>query len=197
MAGATRTARRERAVGVRELSPALHERIAKAIAETKEQLLASDPTIGSDPALLRDMLDGEGDGVDGIRRLIRASITCDDLADEATAAAKVYRERAAECSQRAERHKRRKEKLREVAYELMKLANIEGFTEGDFSAWFQDLPRQLTGEPDVAKLPDEFLIYQDPKVKRKELLDALLAGREIEGAPSLTNTRDHLVVKVT
>lgn len=197
MAGAARRAKRERGLAVWELSPAQHERIAKALAETRAQLLADDPTIKSDPVLLRDLLDGESDAVDGIRGLIRASITCDDYAEQARAAAKLYRERAADLAARAERFDARKARLREVAYDLMKGAEIESFSEPDFSAWFQDLPRQLAGDPDVAKLPDEFLVYQDPKVKRAELLKALLEGRQIEGAPPLTNTRDHLVVKAS
>lgn len=197
MAATARTTRRRRSVIERELSPTQHERIAKSLAETKAQLLADDPTIATDPVLMRDLIDGESDAVDGIRGLIRASITYDEYAAAALAAAKVYRDRAADCAARAERFSARKGRLREVAYDLMKSAGIESLSEPDFSAWFQDLPRQLAGEPDVAKLPDEFLVYQDPKVKRAELLKALLEGRQIEGAPPLTNTRDHLVVKAS
>lgn len=194
MASAARATKRERSAGVRELSPALHERIAKALAETREALLADDPTIKDDPVLMRDLLDGESDAVDGIRGLIRASITCDEYADTAKAAAKVYRERATDCVSRAERFLGRKTRLREVAGELMQAAGIESLPEPDFSAWFQDAPRQLAAEPDPALVPDEFVKYR-AEVDKTKLLAALREGREIEGAPPLTNSRTSLVVR--
>lgn len=167
----------------------MHQRARDALAAVRAELLEIDPDLANDPQLMLDTLDGESDGIDIIRRIIRASIDADLESKAADAAKEVYQNKITDLRARAARFEKRKDKLRTVAAALMSEAGIKSLPEPDFTAGFSNGQQWFVGEPDVAKLPDEYLEYLDPKVKTQELLAAAREGKEIAGAPALSNAQ--------
>jgi len=186
-----------------ELPASLHPKVlqeaADILATLRAELTKQDADIGDDPLLLQDMIEGEIkegeiDGVAIIRSLILASIDLRLSAAACKARAAVYNQAAKDLRGREDRLEALALKFRSGASLLMQEAGLRAFQDDAFSAWIAPGNRTLAGEADLSKLPEEY-VETVVRVRVSDLVRDLIAGREIPGAPPLTNAPDVLFVK--
>lgn len=161
------------------------EQAMAVLLSARERLLTEEPDLADDDKLFQDMLDGETDALDVLRRVIRASI-------EAKALAQAAQARIDEIRERKERFMRRSDALRGMAFAAMDALGLRKMEEGDFTASLRP------GQPavvitDETRLPEAFV-----RVKRepdKALISAALkAGQNVDGA-ELSNGMPTITVR--
>lgn len=140
----------------------------------RERLLEQDPTVLEDDALA-DVLDGETDALDVVRRLIRYALEQQSLANAAEA-------RATDLGIRQARFEARMEAARQTARDMLDALGINRLQAEDFSVSVRPgKPTVQITEPE--KLAEEFWRVVTTRTVDKPLVKAALdAGREVEGA---------------
>lgn len=159
---------------------------AMSIADAvRRRLLADDPDLADDERALRDMLDGETDVFDLVRRLIRFSLDAASLAEAAAA-------RADKLTARRDRFKRRAESARAAAFGMMDALGERALSDAEFTVSIaQGKPGVII--TDEAALPHDFVrVTRSPD--KTAIAAALKAKTPVPGA-EITNGPPTLVVR--
>lgn len=147
--------------------------IANAV---KQRLLADDPDLAADEAMLHDMLDGETEVYDLVRRLIRFALDAASLAEAADT-------RAAALSARRDRFKRRAESARAAAFGMMDALGETKLADAEFTVSIA-AGRQGLVLTDEALIPEQFQrVTRAPD--KAAIAAAIKAGQIIPGAELL------------
>lgn len=147
---------------------------AMAIADAvKRRLLADDPELAADEAMLSDMLDGEVDALDLVRRIVRFALDAGSLADAADA-------RATDLIARRDRFKRRAETARAAAFGMLDALGERRLMDAEFTASI-GTGRSSLVLTDESALPDT-LMRTTRVPDRAAILAALKAGQAVPGA---------------
>jgi hypothetical protein len=151
----------------------------------REWVKAGDPDI--DERTLVDTVEGLSDYPDILAVIVRGAIS-----DEYQAEA--LRFQIEDLTERRNRFKDRADKRREVVREAMLESHIPKLTPPDFTASLRAAPPsvQVIDEKQIARYPQFW--ENRPHLKRRELLDALKAGEQIDGA-ALSNPGMSLTVR--
>ena len=147
---------------------------AMSIADAvKRRLLADDPDLAADETMLRDMLDGETDAFDLMRRMVRFALDASSLADAADA-------RATDLIARRDRFTRRAETARAAVFGMLDALGETKLTDAEFTATIS-AGRQGLVLTDEAALPDRLMrVTRSPD--RAAIAAALKAGLAVSGA---------------
>jgi hypothetical protein len=148
------------------------------------QLLESFADLDDDT--LKDTLQGLSDFPDMIEEIVRSSLEDDILIVG-------LKSRMADLASRLERFQEQNRRKRELACWAMGAGGLDRLKCPDFSVSYRmGSPRlEITDE---AKLPEEFLVAQAPKIDRVGLAAALKAGKLVEGA-SMVAGSPHIQVR--
>ncbi len=161
--------------------------IQKAVAAAQE-LIASEPDIVNDPALLVGTLEGETDAMDVLDRLLRAAITARRLAEDA-------RKQRALIAERQAGFEAQDHKFTAMAQGIMELCSLRRHVRGDFTAFFSEPGPPAVQITDETAIPEELLRWKS-EPKKDEIRALLAAGEDVPGAV-LSNQRPKFTVKVT
>jgi hypothetical protein len=157
-----------------------------ALAQLRDRLIAVEPSIADDPILMRDMIEGEDteDYLATIDRVIRCAIEADALADAAKA-------RKADITERQNRFERRRDVLRQVAFEALEVLGIHRRETAEFTASISARPPKVQIVDETA-LPASY-IRTRTEPDKAAIYTALKAGAEIEGA-TLSNPQRGITI---
>jgi hypothetical protein len=138
-------------------------------------LIASLGDDAEDEILKMDVLQGETDALEIVRKLIRVAL-------EAEAMVEAVEARTADLNVRAARFAAQAERARNTVRDMLEALEIRRLVEPDFTVSLKaSPPKVLVLEPD--KLPDEFWRIQTTRSPDKPLIKAAIdAGRAVEGA---------------
>lgn len=161
---------------------------ALAAAEgVRRNLFEADPDLASDETLMRDLLDGETDVFDVLRRLVVFSLEANAMADAAG-------RRASDLAARKARYERRRDMARGAVLGMMDALGEKALPDAEFTATIRAgaLGVSITDE---TLLPDEY-VETTRKPKVKAIGDALKAETIVPGA-ELVRGMPILHIKVT
>lgn len=159
-------------------------------AAIREQLLEEFPELRDDKELWRDTLDGETSVLDQVKEWLNSARWCRARAESAWRIAD-------EAGDFAQRYDDKEARIRQAASRVMEELGIDYLPGDAWNAHLQSEPAKLVGEIDPYTLPDEFVeVKVTKRVKRRALLEALKAGRQIDGV-SWSNGGRHLVIRPT
>jgi hypothetical protein len=168
----------------REAPPSPYQ-IQQALAAAKtviDSLVASDLTLAEDTALLADVLDGETDVYDIVRRLVRVSIEADSFGE-------AVEQRIADLNVRKQRFKARYEASRAAVVGMLSALGQKRVDDPEFTATLGLGPRRviITGP-----VPAKFQRPVEPEPDKLAIKAEIQAGGEVEnaalsnGSPTLT-----------
>ena len=138
----------------------------------REELAAAFPDADEDT--LRDTLEGLSNLLEMIGAVVRSEL-------EDRALAKGLKGRIAEMGERLNRFESRADKKRELAREAMEQADLQKFTEPDFTVSLRSVqpPLVIVEEKEI---PEEFWRPQPAKLDRQKLRLALGSSKGVPGA---------------
>ena len=147
---------------------------AMSIADgVRRRLLADDPDLADDETALRDMLDGETDVYDLVRRMVRFSLDAASLAEAAAS-------RADALAARRDRFKRRAESARAAAFGMLDALGNSKLADPEFTVSISP------GKPGVIVTDEQALAAEFVRVSRSPdktaIAAALKAGQVVAGA---------------
>src|SRR4051812_44776982 len=143
--------------------------------------------ISHDDEVLLSTLEGETDVLEVAKRLVRAALDAESMAEAAN-------ERIGNLIVRRDRFKQRAENARETVKQMLEALNIPKMQDPEFTVSLRaGPPKVIVTEPD--KLADEFVRVVITRSPDKPLIKAALdAGRPVEGA-TLSNGSQILSVR--
>ena len=171
-------------------SPPSAFRIEQAMAAAdavRHAILADDPDFASDETALRDLLDGETDAYDMLRRMVRFALDSDAQADAADARAKAI-------SARKARFERRAQSARGAILAMMDALGEVKFSDPEFTVTMR-APVAGVMIIDETALPAQFVKTTAMPMK-KDIAAALKSGLEVPGAV-LANGMPSIIIKGT
>jgi len=154
-------------------------------SELRRRLLELYPDV--DEQTLADTLEGATNLREAVAALLRSALEDESLAKGLRTLLEAMKSRLSRLEGRAM-------SKRIVALETMQKADIQKFTEPDFTASLRLAPPSVL-ILNEAEIPAEFLIPQSPKIDRRGLLQALNDGAAIPGV-ALSNGRQTLSVRI-
>jgi hypothetical protein len=163
------------------------EQAMAAAGALRQSILADDPDLASDETALRDLLDGETDVYDVLRRMVRFVLDAESLADAAG-------ERVEKLNARKARFQKRANLGRGAVLAMLDALGDKKFTDAEFVVTMRP------GTPSVYVLDEDALPEQFVKVTRApmkaEIGKALKAGQDVPGA-TIGNGIPTLAIKAT
>jgi hypothetical protein len=129
----------------------------------------------AEDTLKLDMLEGETDALEIVRRLIRAALDAESMAEAA-------KRRVNDLEARRDRFYQRAEQARETVKQMLDALGVNRVVDSEFTVSLKmGPPKVLVTEPE--KLADEFWRIQTTRTVDKPLVKAAIdAGRAVEGA---------------
>ena len=163
------------------------EQAMAAAGAMRQSILADDPDLAADETALRDLLDGETDVYDVLRRMVRFVLDAESLADAAG-------ERVEKLNARKARFQKRANLGRGAVLAMMDALGERKLPDAEFTVTLRD------GTPgvfvtDEAAIPEQFVKVTRAPMKA-EIGKALKAGQEVPGA-TLANGMPTLAIKAT
>jgi hypothetical protein len=142
-------------------------------------LIASLGDDAEDEAIRESALDGETDALEVARRLIRAALDLEAMAEAAE-------RREADLRVRRARFEERAQSARNTARDMLEALEVKRLVSEDFTVSLKALPPKVVA-PEPEKLADEFVRVVTTRTADKPLIKAAFdAGRTVEHA-YLTN----------
>ncbi len=163
------------------------EQAMSAAQAVRQAILQDDPDLASDEAAMRDLLDGETDVYDVLRRMVRFVLDAESLA----AAAK---DRAEKLTARKARYEKRAQLGRGAVLAMLDALGDRRFTDAEFTVTLRP-GTQGVWVVDENSLPDAFVKVTRAPEKAK-IAAALKAGDKVPGA-ELGNGMPTIAIKAT
>jgi hypothetical protein len=167
------------------------EQAMSHLLRAQQRLLAEDPELAADERLMHDMLEGDveaGDYMDVIHRMMRAAVEAETM----HTATKIMREKT---ETREKRWANRHSILRTAIFEAMQALRLKRIDLPDVTSRTQRGQRSVL-ILDEDKLPDDCVeIRRSPK--KLIIKEKLAAGDDLNGAATLSNGADFLVLTTT
>jgi hypothetical protein len=178
--------REDRAVSeIRAPSAYRIEQAMAAAQSVRQAILAEDPDLATDETALRDLLDGETDVYDVLRRMVRFVLDAESLAAAAG-------DRAEKLSARKARFQKRAQIGRGAVMAMMDALGEQKLPDAEFTVTLrQGVPGVYI--TDETALPDAFVKVTRAPMKA-EIGNALKAGEHIPGA-ELANGMPQLTIR--
>ena len=160
---------------------------AMSVAQAARARLQDDPDLAADETAMRDLLDGESDVMDLLRRLARFAL-------EAEAQAGAAKARVDNLRGRQKRFEARENHARQAIYGMMDALGLCTLPDPEFTLSIRAGTRAVF-ITDEAALPDEFVkVSRTPD--KAAIAVALKADRAVPGA-ELSNSMPTLTLKAT
>jgi hypothetical protein len=138
-------------------------------------LIASLGDDAEDEILKMDVLQGETDALEIVRKLIRVAL-------EAEAMVEAVEARTADLNVRAARFAAQAERARNTARDMLEALEVKRLVSEDFTVSLKALPPKVIA-PEPEKLADEFVRVVTTRTADKPLIKAAIdAGRTVEHA---------------
>ena len=146
-----------------------------ALSQLRDRLLAVEPSLADDAFMLASMLEGEDadDHLATIDRVIRCAIEADALID-------AVQTRQTDLAERKARFTRRRDVLRQTAFDALDALGMNRRETGDFTASLANRPPKVV-VVDEAALPSAF-IRTRTEPDKTAIAAALKAGETVAGA---------------
>jgi hypothetical protein len=161
------------------------EQAMSAAQAVRQAILQDDPDLAADETALRDLLDGETDVYDVLRRMVRFVLDSEALAGAA-------KERIEKLSERKARFEKRAQAGRGAVLAMMDALGDRKITDAEFTVSLRD-GHAAVFITDEAALPEQFVKVTRAPMKT-EIGKALKAGEEVAGAV-LANGMPQLTIR--